>query len=623
MGGTWVGTLETYPNFLRMTLDLSAAVGPSTQVQGTLRVDGGLGPAGAPKGQTAVTARFDPASRTLMLTIGPDARTLRLPIGEAYGFLDTRSETIAGVFSKPFDDSSPFFVLARERAAEDRIFKPIAAALSPQSSRGGPLGALLHKNGTNRAELDNWARHFVDEYPDVDPARIGSAELFALARKLFADDYFKPHFGRTFDQMDGGDRQKVLNGIRAVPLTADKMNAVLRTVERPFVQMVGTGTAADMTLSVIGMRYLAAWRQGAVADLAARGETLDAFRAASAVDSAAVKLAPYIWPSERASLAAATTATLDRAARAPLIAEVDKLLASATGIEGARALDAALKIRPAVKAKSAIELAPSTPQRAVNALPAAPSAPQPKAGAVSLAELATWAPDTWAAQKPRLNAGLDGLLAKLVADARTTLGLSAGGGGAAAANPTERLQKSRAWYQSHRDLVEPFASRPAVGKLVTDLAAQREADFAAVMPQMSAHLASLTTVADVQSYGRDLVTDLDHGGSGSWQRFEQQRSARLVALDRAAAVARIGDGPFGPEHPGAAYLNALYRNDTARLAQEDRAFAQRLGGQMTKMLQQTGMDALTSFFSGGAIPQGGLGQLMQASVNRYTIAEPV
>jgi hypothetical protein len=628
IAGTWVGTLETYPNFLRMTLDLPAIADASSPAQGTLRIDGGLGPQGAPKGQTSVGARFDAGSRTLTLTIGQDGRSMRLPVGELHGYLDTRSETVAGVVGNAFADSSPFFVLARERTAEERIFKPIEAGMNQQQQRAGPFGALGQRSGTDRGDLERWARRVIDEYPDVDPARVSPDDLFAMARNLFADEHFQAHFKTTFDKMDGGDRLRILTGIRAVPFgqgnTPDaKTDNVIRTVERPFMQMVGTGTASDMTLSVIAMRYMAAWRQGAIAELAQGADTLDAFRAASGIDNAAVKLAPYVWPSERAALATATTASLDRASRAPLVAEVDKLLASATGIAGARAIDAALKTNPDPKPKSALELAPRTPPRQPSyAQPGGPGVAQSKAAAVSLAELAKWAPATWAAQKPRLNSGLDDLLAKQVADARATLGLDSGSS-AAAANPTERLQKSRAWYQSHRDLVGPFSSRGTVAKLVTDLAAQRDADFAALLPQMSAHLASLTTVAEVQSYGRDLVTDLDHGGSGSWQRFEQQRSARIVELDRAAAVARIGAGPFGPEHPGAAYLNALYRNDTARLAQEDRDFAQRLGGQMTKMLQQTGMDALTSFFSGGVIPQGGLSQLMQASVNQYTIAEPV
>src|SRR4029077_20267817 len=122
-----VGTLETYPNFLRMTLDLPAIADPSTAVQATLRIDGGLGPQGAPKGQAPVTARFDPASPTLTLTIGQEGRAMRLPVDELHGYLDTRSETVAGVVGNACAASSPFFVLARERAAEDRILKPIDA----------------------------------------------------------------------------------------------------------------------------------------------------------------------------------------------------------------------------------------------------------------------------------------------------------------------------------------------------------------------------------------------------------------------------------------------------------------------------------------------------------------
>jgi len=625
MAGTWVGTLETYPHFVRMTLELPAAADSGTPVQGTLRVDGAVGPPqGAPKGQATVSARIDPASRTLTLTIGADGRPMRLPVGELYGFLDTRSETVGGVVGSPFADSSPFFVLARERAADERIFKPIAAGQTPV--RASPFGALGQRGGTDRGDLERWARRFVDEYPDVDPARVSPDDLFAMARNLFADEHFRAHFKTTFDALDGGGRQKISQGIGAVPFgqgnTPDaKIDNVLRTVQRSFAQMVGTGTASDMTLSVIAMRYMAAWRQGAIAELAASGETLDAFRAASGFDSAGVKLAPYVWPSERAALATATTASLDRASRAPLVAAVDKLLASANGVEGARAIDAALKINPGAGAKSAIDAAPRTPPR--NASYAQPSAPQAKADAASLAELAKWAPATWTQQKPRLNTALDDLLAKQVSEARTTLGLGTGGSVAAAANPTERLQKTRAWYLGHTDILAGFASRPAVASFLGDLEAQREADFAAAMPQMSARLAALSSTAEVQSYGRDLAIDLDVARSQSWQSFEQQRKIRLATIDRAAAVARVGPGPFGPEHQGAAYLNALYRNDTARLAQEDRDFIQRVGGELTRQLQVTGMDALTSMLSGGAIPQGGLTKLMQASMADYSVAEPI
>ena len=630
LAGTWVGTLETYPNFVRMTIDLPAFKDSSTPLQATLRVDNGLGPQGGPRGQTPASARFDPASRMVTLTIGAEASSLRLPIGDFYGFLDTRSETIGGVFSNPFADSSAFFVLARERDVDGRIFKPIAAALSPPKS-GGPFAAFGQRGGTDRGDLERWARRVVDEYPDMPANRIGTPEGFEMARNLFADEQFEPHFGSPFDRMDGGDRQRVITGIRTVPMTAgntpqDKLNAVLRTVERPFAQGLGTGAAPDMVLSVIAMRYITAWRQGELAELARSGETLDAFKAASAVDIAGAKLARYLWPSERAAFAAATTASLDRTARAPLATEVDKLLANANGIEGIRALDSALRISPDAP-KSAMELAaraaPGGPSYVPSNVRSQVPPPVPPPKAVGLVDLARWAPATWVQQKARLNTGLDDLLGKQVADGRATLGLVAGGSVAAAANPTERLQKTRAWYLGHTDILAGFASRPVVASFLNDLAAQREADFAAVMPQMSARLASLTSTAEAQAYGRDLAIDLDVGRSRSWQSFEQQRRTRLAAIDYAAAVARVGPGPFGPEHPGAEYLNALYRYDTARLAQLDRVVTEPLGAVMTLAVQGFGVDAATSAVTGGAIPPGGLTQLLNEDIRRYSVAEPM
>lgn len=241
---------------------------------------------------------------------------------------------------------------------------------------------------------------------------------------------------------------------------------------------------------------------------------------------------------------------------------------------------------------------------------------------MTLAELAQWAPDTWKSQQPRLNAGLDSLLTKTFADARVTLGLAAGGGGAAS-NPTGRLAASKAWYDRNRELAERFAGRSMVATFLNDLAAQREADFAAALPQMSARLATLASTADVQRYGAELAIDLDRDHSPSWRSFLGQRDQRIAAIDRQALAARVGPGPFGPDHPGAIYLNALYRNDSARLTAEDRAVAEPMARTVTTMLTLTGMDALTSALSGGAIPQGGLTQLMTDEMRRYSVADPL
>jgi hypothetical protein len=337
------------------------------------------------------------------------------------------------------------------------------------------------------------------------------------------------------------------------------------------------------------------------------------------LDAAASRLSPYLWPSQRAELSAAVVASRARAARAPLIAEVDRLLASATGLAGARALDTALKIAPDKDPEPALERAVRAQRPPSFAMPA----PEPAAGdAVSLAELARWAPAEWDTQKPRLNAGLDALLTKTLGDARTTLGLAAGGGGAAP-DPTARLATSKAWYERNRELFERFAGRDVVAAFLNDFGAQREADFAAALPQMSARLASLGSAAEVQGSSRDVAIDLDRDRSPSWRALESQRDARLATLDREARAARVGAGPFGPDYPGAAYLNALYRNDRARLVQEDRAVSEPLADTVTQMMRATGMDALTSALSGGALPPGALTQLMTNEMRTYSVAEPL
>lgn len=184
----------------------------------------------------------------------------------------------------------------------------------------------------------------------------------------------------------------------------------------------------------------------------------------------------------------------------------------------------------------------------------------------------------------------------------------------------ESLQENAAWYRAHADIFASLAAAPAVVQYQQDLGRQREIIFRQLQPEIEAGLERLTTRSAVESYGNDFVLTLDNSHSATWQQIESRRAARVVEVEWEQHVARVGKGPFSPEHPGAVYLNALYRNDVAMIREEDTRYSTPFRTLMNP-LNESGVYEIFALFSGGSFSADDIMGYMDSELASLSMAD--
>jgi len=188
------------------------------------------------------------------------------------------------------------------------------------------------------------------------------------------------------------------------------------------------------------------------------------------------------------------------------------------------------------------------------------------------------------------------------------------------ASTMQALTDNRVWYAGHADIFDRLADVPSVAAYRADLGRQREAAFAALRQQMNTDLAGLNSRAAVAAYGSDFVLALDDQYAPSWQAVEQRRAERIVEVEWEVHVARVGEGPFSPDHPGAVYLNAIYRNDLVTIKEEDSTYAQPFRSFMAP-ISQSGFFELVPFFTGGVFSADDMQNYLEREIDNMTVVD--
>jgi hypothetical protein len=341
---------------------------------------------------------------------------------------------------------------------------------------------------------------------------------------------------------------------------------------RPF-QNVGDFGAPDITVSIYWQRILRSWIDTMQASVATMPAEVNSFSNLSAAESAADTKLPFLWPSEKNRFHTALTDARTRLAGPVLTLRADRLIATASGNAGAREL-----VGWRTQEKDILQYVSTTEQDKL---------------------------------QQRIDTQLDKILGQLVAANIRSL--------ATIGHGLDAVLAGNKWYREVERSYDFALTRPPIQAALLQFQQVRVKNLIEAKPSIIAQLDGAKQESQVQSIlGNYLICPGDDA-SETGVAIRQHAKQRLGAV----AAARVGDGPFGPDYPGAAYLNALYRNDTARLVQEDRAVSEPLARSMAQMLRATGMDALTSFFSGGAVPKGGLTQLMNDQMRSFSIAVPL
>ena len=103
------------------------------------------------------------------------------------------------------------------------------------------------------------------------------------------------------------------------------------------------------------------------------------------------------------------------------------------------------------------------------------------------------------------------------------------------------------------------------------LGQQREKDWQRLKPAILQEIDTNTSLIYAKTYMPSITLyPVDEVYCPTWQEILEHHAARLEVLEREALAARVGEGPFGIDYPGAIFLNAIYRLDREQIARENR-----------------------------------------------------
>jgi len=356
--GSWQGVYFLYPQDMRIDLELRRAPSPAGEsITGEFRfeplVQEQRNFSGTFQGSYQISGQYDSSSRTLALNPGQWIQRPNQPVVglKMTGVFDARKGIVAGTFSGPSNPNGTvlYFVLARPDRASQMLFGPMTRVweeAQPNRARpglgriniGGGFGSgrPLGSGGEDIHKIANWASRLVSEYPNIDLQN--TYRVAIPAQNLFEDRYFAANFGKTYDQLNEGERQKIALGLRAYLGERDGEKTELRRrygfLERYFA---GFNIPA-VFLSVLAQRGLRSWRDDTLERLRSLPADTTSFERIDAIDKAAKQDLTNLWPSERTLVDKEMDATRGSLAGPVLTASAEQAVKSAEGYEGAVAL---------------------------------------------------------------------------------------------------------------------------------------------------------------------------------------------------------------------------------------------------------------------------------------------
>lgn len=184
--------------------------------------------------------------------------------------------------------------------------------------------------------------------------------------------------------------------------------------------------------------------------------------------------------------------------------------------------------------------------------------------------------------------------------------------------PRQALITGKKWYEENSALFFLFMETDEVIQFNRQFLARREKLFQKISRDLKKELATIKNAPEARTFANELSLPLDNQGSSTWQDISVLKTKQIAALEHKSFVDRVGSGPFKPDHPGAVYLNALYRNDWKTIAEEDRTFTLPLI-QMLQPMHKSGMYDFLTLFSQGALKGKDLKQYMEKKMENATM----
>ncbi|WP_414828441.1 hypothetical protein [Alteromonas sp. H39] len=165
------------------------------------------------------------------------------------------------------------------------------------------------------------------------------------------------------------------------------------------------------------------------------------------------------------------------------------------------------------------------------------------------------------------------------------------------ATPEDALLASRKWFEQHQDLYVAYRNQPAVSKTFNQLFKAREPYLKQASQNVIDKIKTTNSVDELNELTKAFFIRPDKQHSSTWKVVNDAKQHRLTELEIIAHRKRVGDGPLSADDTGAVYINALYRNDTQIITEEDKKF-ERAMVEATAWLLNSGVIELTSLFMG-------------------------
>lgn len=186
-------------------------------------------------------------------------------------------------------------------------------------------------------------------------------------------------------------------------------------------------------------------------------------------------------------------------------------------------------------------------------------------------------------------------------------------------HPRKALIAGKQWYQENEQLFALFPETDVLRQFTQMFCSRRDTLFRKITADLRKDLVGLQQKSEVNGFASELVLPMDSPNSSAWREIAALKKEQIAVLEQKAYIARVGDGPFQPDHPGAVYLNGLYRNDRKTLTEEDRQFAIPLV-RMMQPVQDSGIYDLMAVFSGGAVKGNDLKKYMKTEMENASMS---
>lgn len=371
------------------------------------------------------------------------------------------------------------------------------------------------------------------------------------ASNLFRPRFFAPHFGKTFSLLTGAEKAAIARDLQTCRMNGTPFgNGSLIDPLIGALQNTPGFDAAEAGLGGLALEVISDWNLRSVRDLDAE---MDPARVAD-YELKSTQLVANLLPREREETRQQLAGLKSRNHGRRLLAEVEGLgrAASAGDVDALRRLVGLMAHADALKISATDRAALA--QRQTNVLNAC--------------------------------------VAELLTQARTeVLALPAG---------MDQLLRGKAWLATQGEAVNLLRQRPDMRAFLRDFTKGRADSYTIEEKRLTREVEAISSMEAAWAFGAAYVVYLDAEASPVWRELDARRHAKLREFERREFLARTGDGPFGPDYPGARYLNALWRNDQQAVEEMDRQWRAPFLAQLNLLDQVDYTPDLVERFSGGA-----------------------